>query len=320
MREIIRVENLKQHFPIRKGVLKRVVGAVKAVDDVSFSIKKSQMFGLVGESGSGKTTAGRSILKLLEPTDGKVFYKGQEITGLNRTETRKLRKEMQIIFQDPNASLHPRMRIGSIIKRAMIVNKVHDGPEIDDHARKLIARMGLTPQHYNRYPHELSGGQQQRVGIARALAVDPSFIVLDEPTSALDVSVQAQILNLLKELQKDFDLTCLFISHDLSVIDHICDRIAVMYAGKIVEMADRQDLFEKPTHPYTQSLLSAIPEVGKNRGESRIILKGEIPSPSNPPTGCRFHPRCFSRVEGCDSKEPPLKELGADHFVACHLV
>jgi len=320
MQELLRVENLKQYFPIRRGVLKRVVGAVRAVDDVSFTIRKSQVFGLVGESGSGKTTVGRSILKLLEPTGGKVFFQGDEISSWDRNATRKLRKEMQIIFQDPAASLHPRMRIGSILKRAMIVNKIHQEKNIEDHAMKLLNRMGLSYEHYNRYPHELSGGQQQRVGIARALAVDPGFIVLDEPTSALDVSVQAQILNLIKELRKDFDLTCLFISHDLSVIDHVCDRIGVMYTGKIVEMADRDKLFEKPLHPYTQSLLSAIPEVGKERGENRIILKGEIPSPSNPPSGCRFHPRCFSRIEACDQEEPQLKEVAPDHFVACHLV
>jgi oligopeptide/dipeptide ABC transporter ATP-binding protein len=320
MQEIIRIKNLKKYFPIHRGVLKRVVGAIQAVDDVSFAIGKSQTFGLVGESGSGKSTVGRTILKLLEPTAGTILFKGQDISRWGKNATRKLRREMQIIFQDPNASLHPRMRIGTIIKRAMVVNRIHPGAGIDDHVMELIRRVGLSEQHYNRYPHELSGGQQQRVGIARALAVNPSFVVLDEPTSALDVSVQAQILNLLRELQKDFDLTSLFISHDLSVIDHICDRIAVMYAGQIVEMADRDSLFNRPLHPYTQSLLSAIAEVGKDRADGRIILQGEIPSPENPPPGCRFHPRCFMRTEGCDCDPPPFRQVEDGHFVACHLI
>ncbi|MBW2086177.1 MAG: ABC transporter ATP-binding protein, partial [Deltaproteobacteria bacterium] len=306
MREILRIEHLKKYFPIKSGLFKRQTGFIRAVDDLSFSISESQVLGLVGESGSGKSTVGRTIQRLWEPTAGQIIFKGRDIVSLNKESLKKLRTEMQIIFQDPQASLNPRMRVGTAIGRAMKINTPYKDREIEDRVMSLMEKIGLLSELYNRYPHELSGGQQQRVGIARALAVEPDFIVLDEPTSALDVSVQAQILNLLKNLQQDLKLTYLFISHDLSVIDHICDRIAIMYAGQILELADRDKLFRSPIHPYTITLLSAIPEIGRKKKEKRIILKGEVPSPSNPPSGCRFHPRCFERSKGCDLKEPQL--------------
>ena len=320
MEELIRVHELKKFFPIRRGIFKRIVGYVRAVEDVSFTLPRKKVMGLVGESGCGKTTVGRTILRLLEPTGGRILFEGEDITGAGPEETRKLRSKMQMVFQDPGASLNPRMRVGTIIDRAMTLHFGYKPRERREKTIELMDKVGLLPDHYARYPHELSGGQQQRVGIARALSVEPSFIVLDEPTSALDVSVQAQILNLLKKIQKEMDLTLLFISHNLSVIDHSCDRIAVMYAGKIVEIADRDILFRSPVHPYTQSLLSAIPEIGQKGAKDRIILKGEIPSLSNPPTGCRFHTRCFARVEGCDGEEPKLIEVEKEHFVSCHLV
>ena len=320
MKEVLRVERLKKYFPIKSGLFKRNVGAIKAVDDVSFSILESQTFGLVGESGSGKSTVGRTILRLEEPTEGRIIFERKDITNLDKRSIKKLRSKMQMIFQDPQASLNPRMQVGTIIGRAMEINTPYKGFYKRDRVLALMERMGLLPEHYGRYPHELSGGQQQRVGIARALAVEPNFIVLDEPTSALDVSVQAQILNLLKRLQRDLNLTCLFISHDLSVIDHICDRIAVMYAGKIVEHADRDKLFKAPGHFYTQSLLLSIPEIGRKKMKSKIALKGEVPSASNPPSGCRFHPRCSACTERCNLEEPHLREFEAGHFVACHLI
>jgi len=320
MNEILRVERLKKYFPIKSGIFKRTVGALRAVDDVSLSISESQVFGLVGESGCGKSTIGRTILRLWEPTGGKIIFKGRDISSIDKKAIKELRTEMQIVFQDPQASLSARMRVGTIIGRAMQINTPYKGSEKHDRVVILMEKMGLSTDHYNRYPHELSGGQQQRVGIARALAVEPDFIVLDEPTSALDVSVQAQILNLLKKLQKDLNLTCLFISHNLNVIDHICDRIAVMYASKIVELADRAKLFQSPLHPYTQSLLSAIPDIGSKKKDKRIVLKGEVPSLSKPPSGCRFHPRCFARGQKCELEEPHLREFQPNHFVACHFI
>jgi oligopeptide/dipeptide ABC transporter ATP-binding protein len=319
MEELIRVHQLKKFFPIRRGIFKGIVGYVRAVEDVSFTLPRKKVMGLVGESGCGKTTAGRTILRLLEPTGGRILFEGRDITRAGQEEIRKLRSKMQMVFQDPGASLNPRMRVGAIIDRAMTLHFPYKPQERRERTLELMEKVGLLPDHYTRYPHELSGGQQQRVGIARALSVEPSFIVLDEPTSALDVSVQAQILNLLKKIQREMDLTLLFISHNLSVIDHSCDRIAVMYAGKIVEIADRDILFRSPAHPYTQSLLSAIPEVGQKRTKNRIILKGEIPSLSNPPSGCRFHTRCFARGGECDREEPELIEVEKDHFVSCHL-
>jgi oligopeptide/dipeptide ABC transporter ATP-binding protein len=319
VKTILAVANLKKYFLERRGIFKRVVGAVKAVDDVSFSIIEGEVFGLVGESGCGKSTVGRTILRLLEPTEGKIVFDGKDITALNRRSMRELRRHMQMIFQDPHASLNPRMRVGTIIERPVKINTIRSVSERRDTVLGLMERMGLRPEHYSRYPHELSGGQLQRVGIARALAAEPKFVVLDEATSALDVSVQAQILNLLKGLRKDFNLTYLFISHNLSVIDHLCDRIAVMYAGKIVELARRDDLFRTPMHPYTQSLFSAIPEPAKRKMRSRLILEGEVPSPRNPPSGCRFHPRCLTRIKSCDLEEPLLRECHEGHFVSCHI-
>jgi peptide/nickel transport system ATP-binding protein len=319
VKTILAVSNLKKYFLERRGIFKRVVGEVKAVDDVSFSIIEGEVFGLVGESGCGKSTVGRTILRLLEPTEGKIVFDGKDITALNRRSMRELRRHMQMIFQDPHASLNPRMRVGTIIERAVKINTIRSVSERRDTVLGLMERMGLRPEHYSRYPHELSGGQLQRVGIARALAAEPKFVVLDEATSALDVSVQAQILNLLKGLRKDFNLTYLFISHNLSVIDHLCDRIAVMYAGKIVELARRDDLFRTPIHPYTQSLFSAIPEPAKRKMGSRLILEGEVPSPRNPPSGCRFHPRCLTRIKSCDLEEPLLRECHEGHFVSCHI-
>jgi len=320
MKTILCVENLKKYFPIKRGLFKRNEGTIKAVDDISFSISEGQILGLVGESGCGKSTVGRTILRLWEPNEGRIFFDGRNIATLDRSSVKKLRKEMQIIFQDPQASLNRRMRIGTIIERAMRINIPYGGSERRETVLALMDRMGLSPEHYGRYPHELSGGQLQRVGIARALAVEPKFIVLDEPTSALDVSVQAQILNLLKILQRELNLTYLFISHNLAVIDYTCHRIAVMYAGKIVELADRETLFKSPAHPYTQSLFSSIPEPGKRKRGTKILLKGEVPNPANPPSGCRFHPRCFARAERCNVDEPPLCEFEMGHLVACHLV
>lgn len=315
MENIISVEHLKKYFPIKRGVLKKTVGYVKAVDDISFTLAKKQALGVVGESGCGKTTLARTVLRLLEPDGGNLIYEGQDISHITDDELKDFRKKMQIVFQDPNASLNGRMRIGSIIDRAMVLNTSYKKYERHDKILSLIEKVGLLPEHFDRFPHELSGGQQQRVGIARALSVEPNFLVLDEPTSALDVSVQAQILNLLKTLKQEMGLTTLFISHDLSIIDHFCDRICVMYCGKIVEMADREILFQSPIHPYTQALFSSVPGVEKGK---EILLDGEIPNPSNPPAGCRFHTRCSYREYDCDRKEPSLNEFGKDHFVACH--
>ena len=319
MEELLRVQNLRKYFPVKKGILKKTVDFVRAVDDVSFPIYRNQVLGLVGESGCGKTTVGRTLLRLWEPTGGTIIYEGRDISRVSGEELKKLRSKMQIVFQDPQASLSPRMRIGTVIDRAMAIHSPNVFQERKARAIALMEKMGLLPDHYLRYPHELSGGQQQRVGIARALSVNPDFLVLDEPTSALDVSVQAQILNLLKDIQREMDLTILFISHNLGVIDHCCDRIAVMYAGKIVEMADRDDLFTFPGHPYTQALLASIPDIGKKKDTDQIVLKGEFPSLAVPPEGCRFHPRCFSRMTGCDREEVPLREVKKDHWIACHL-
>jgi len=320
MREILRIENLKKYFPVQRGLFKKNMGAIKAVDDLSISIKESQIFGLVGESGCGKSTVGRTILRFWELTSGRVIFKNRDITDVDKKSLKKLKSEMQMIFQDPSASLNPRMRIGTSIERAMKIHTSYNGSDRREKIVALLKKMGLQPEHYNRYPHELSGGQQQRVGIARALAVEPSFIVLDEATSALDVSVQAQILNLLKVLHRELKLTYLFISHNLSVIDHFCSHIAVMYAGKIVEIADRDTLFKSPKHPYTQSLLSSIPEIGRQKEGSRVVLKGEVPSPETPPAGCRFHPRCFKMSGKCKLEEPQMIEVEKGHLLACHLV
>ena len=319
MEELLRVTHLKKYFPIRRGIFRRTVGYVRSVDDVSFTLPRKQVLGLVGESGSGKTTLGRTILRLWEPDEGTILFEGKDITFIGEEDLKRLRSKMQVIFQDPSASLNPRMRVGATIDRAMALNTPYSRYERRERILRLMEKVGLLSDHYDRFPHELSGGQQQRVGIARALSVEPNFIVLDEPTSALDVSVQAQILNLLKAIQREMDLTMLFISHNLSVIDHCCDEVGVMYAGKIVELADRDTLFQNPGHPYTQVLLSSIPQIGKKLWEEGVVLRSEVSDPSSPPSGCRFHIRCLARMDACDREEPPLMEVEEGHLVACHL-
>jgi len=319
--ELLQVQNLKMYFPITQGIiLQRQVGWVRAVDDISFGVKRGETLGLVGESGCGKSTTGRAILQLYKPTAGLVNFLGKQLTTLSGGELRKMRREMQMIFQDPYASLNPRMTVGSIIGEPLEIHGLAKGREKQERVQELLRIVGLNPYFANRYPHEFSGGQRQRIGIARALAVQPSFIVCDEPISALDVSIQAQVINLLEELQEQFNLTYLFIAHDLSVVRHISDRVAVMYVGKIVELTTRDLLYERPLHPYTKALLSAvpIPDPAIERKRQRIILTGDVPSPVNPPTGCRFHPRCPFAQDLCRQKEPQLLEVEPNHFAACH--
>ncbi len=316
---ILKVEGLKKWFPITGGVFSRVVGWVKAVDGVSFSVKRGETLGVVGESGCGKTTTGRTILRLIEPTEGKAIFEGVDIFSLNKAELRKIRRDIQIIFQDPYASLNPRMTVGDIVGEALDIHKlVKTKKEREERIAELLDVVGLLPQHMKRYPHEFSGGQRQRIGIARALAVQPKFIVADEPVSALDVSIQAQVINLLEDLQEKFKLTYLFIAHDLSVVRHISTRVAVMYLGKLVELTETEELFEHPAHPYTEALLSAVPIPDPEVKKQRIILEGDVPSPVNPPSGCRFHTRCRYAKSICAEKEPELKDLGGGHYVACH--
>jgi oligopeptide transport system ATP-binding protein len=322
MTALLEVEDLVKYFPIHAGLLSRHIGDVKAVDGVSFKIAKGETLGLVGESGSGKTTIGRLLLRLLPATRGKVMFDGRNVLELGRTDIRKIRRSMQIIFQDPFASLNPRMTVGDIIGEPLRIHHLAQGKGVDERIKELLQLVGLQPYHANRYPHEFSGGQRQRVGIARALAVDPSFIVCDEPVSALDVSIQAQVINLLEDLQQRLGLTYLFIAHDLSVVRHISTRVAVMYVGKLVELADRNALYQNPLHPYTQALLSAIPipDPKLESKRKRIVLSGDIPSPVNPPSGCRFHTRCPIAFERCSVEEPPFKEYAPGHYAACHWV
>jgi oligopeptide transport system ATP-binding protein len=316
---ILEVKNLKKHFPIKKGIISyKQVGTVKAVDDISFTLEKGETLGLVGESGCGKSTTGRCILRLLEPTAGQIIFNGQDITKLDKSKMRLLRKDIQIIFQDPYASLNPRLTVGDMIAEPMRNFKIGTKKTQEKKVRELLEIVGLSAYHAARYPHEFSGGQRQRIGIARALSVDPQLIVCDEPVSALDVSVQAQVINLLKDLQKEFNLTLLFIAHDLSVVKHISDRVAVMYLGKIVELANYKNLYREPMHPYSQALLSAIPIPNPKLKKSRIILEGDVPSPTNPPSGCNFHTRCPKATDICKVESPVLKEKKVSHLVACH--
>jgi oligopeptide/dipeptide ABC transporter ATP-binding protein len=315
---LVEVDGVKKYFPIRQGVLQREVARVHAVDDVSFQVREGETLGLVGESGCGKSTLGRTIVRLLEPTAGRVVFHGLDISGLGRRALRPLRREMQMVFQDPYASLNPRKRVGSIVGDPL---RIH-GIEGDRRKRvqELLQTVGLSPEHYNRFPHEFSGGQRQRIGIARALALRPRLIVADEPVSALDVSIQSQMLNLLTELQDDFNLTYLFIAHDLGVVRHVSDRIAVMYLGKLVEVSPAEELYVRPIMPYTEALLSAVPIPDPDLAEKRerIVLQGDVPSPIHPPSGCRFHPRCRYATEICSQVEPPLVDYGNGHLAACH--
>jgi oligopeptide/dipeptide ABC transporter ATP-binding protein len=319
-KDLIIVKNLKKYFPIKAGILRKTVNHVRAVENISFTIKKGETLGIVGESGCGKSTTGRTILRLVDKTDGEVLYDGKDVFGLSKNELRKLRTEMQIVFQDPYSSLNPRMTVGEIVGEALREHGIADGKALVYKVQEVIERCGLAPYHIRRYPHEFSGGQRQRIGIARALALNPKFVVCDEPVSALDVSIQSQILNLLMDLQEGMGLTYLFISHDLSVVKHISDRIGVMYLGSMMELTDNLELFANPLHPYTQALLSAIPIPDPKLKRKRIILQGDIPSPANPPAGCRFHTRCPYVMPQCKSVVPEFREAKKGHFVACHLV
>ncbi|MFD3272126.1 ABC transporter ATP-binding protein [Paenibacillus dendritiformis] len=317
---LIEVQQLKKYYPVRAGLFNRTINHVKAVDGISFSIYRGETFGLVGESGSGKSTAGRAILRLTDKTAGDVRYQGTDIHQLSRTDMRRLRPELQFIFQDPYSSLNPRMRIGDAIGEALLQHGLAGKEEIRDRVEDILSVCGMAAYHYDRYPHEFSGGQRQRIGIARAIILQPRFIVADEPVSALDVSIQAQIINLFRQLQEERGLTYLFISHDLSVVEHLCSRIGVMYFGSLVELAPRDELFRQPLHPYTQALLSAIPIPDPKRKRSRIVLRGDIPSPVNPPSGCKFHTRCPAAKDICRQEAPLFREVGSQHYAACHLI
>jgi oligopeptide transport system ATP-binding protein len=316
---LVEVQHLKKYFPIKKGMLQREVARVHAVDDVTFSVQKGETLGLVGESGCGKSTLGRTIVRLLEPTEGEIRFEGRDITGLGRRQLRPLRRDMQMVFQDPYASLNPRKRVGSIIGDPLKIHEIGTQAERKRRVQELLEIVGLSPEHYNRFPHEFSGGQRQRIGVARALALRPKLIVADEPVSALDVSIQSQILNLLSELQDEFNLTYMFIAHDLGVVRHVSDRIAVMYLGKLVEVSPAEELYQRPIMPYTEALLSAvpIPDPDLARRRERIVLEGDVPSPIDPPSGCRFHPRCRYATDICAKVEPPLTDYEG-HLAACH--
>lgn len=320
---LLKVEDLVKHFPITRGILvQKQIGAVHAVDGVTFDVHRGETLGLVGESGCGKSTTGRTILQLYRPTSGKVIFEGKDLVSMKGEELRKTRQRMQMIFQDPYASLNPRMTVGEIIGEPLVIHDIARGKKVEERVESLLELVGLNPAFSNRFPHEFSGGQRQRIGVARALALQPSLIVCDEPISALDVSIQAQVVNLLEDLQEEFNLTYLFIAHDLSMVKHISDRVAVMYLGIIVELASRNDLYDNPLHPYTQALLSAvpIPDPLAEEKRQRIILQGDVPSPVNPPSGCRFRTRCPLAADICAAEKPEFREVTAGHWVACHMV
>ncbi|WP_374722567.1 ABC transporter ATP-binding protein [Peribacillus tepidiphilus] len=316
---LLKVERLKKYFPIKGGVLGKRIGEVKAVDDISFIVKKGETLGLVGESGCGKSTTGRMLMRLIEPTEGHIYFDGKDLTSLSNREMRKIRKEMQMVFQDPFASLNPRHTVEKILEEPLIVHGIGDAKERKQRVKEMLEIVGLSSYHAKRYPHQFSGGQRQRIGIARALMTKPKLIIGDEPVSALDVSIQSQVLNLLEDLQKEFGLTYLFIAHDLGVVRHISDRVGVMYLGRLVEITDSEKLYENPLHPYSKALLSAVPIPDPTVKKDRPLLTGDIPSPANPPQGCAFHTRCKECMEVCKIVRPELKEIEPGHFAACHL-